>query len=296
MDIEALRYLVTLCETRSFSKTAELHYISTSTCSRKIRNLEEETGYTFFIRDSHTVTPTPAGLEMRDIAKRMLSMINHLDKSDLERMDGTYGQIRLAMDPWDRGTAIEPYLAAFLQQNPRSELVFKSATMAQIETGLLNHTFDAGLLIRPKGCADRRLDYAVIKAMGLVAWVHKDHPLACRSSVMLNDLVNCRIALFDRNRSPLIYDHIIAQMNRRISLTWICHVDHANHMLMMCCVNKYVGICSPIEVDADRKDFKVLPICDEPDAFEYVIAIKKGLRNEHVRSLCRMIERYAGGL
>jgi len=284
-----MRYLVTLCETNSFSKTAELHYISTSSCSRKIRSLEDEMGCMLFVRDSHGVTPTPAGMEMRDVARRMISMIDHLDRSKLEMQDGTYGQISLALDALDSGKVIEPYLKHFLNEYPQIKLAFHSATITNIETGLLNHTYDAGILIRPKGYEYPHFDYVVLKTMAIRAYVHKDHPLAERGAVTLEELVDWEIVLFDRNRSPAIYDHIIKVLYNTISLTWIHTVDRVGLMQTMCAVNQCVGICFSAEMGADGERFKELQICGVSDEFEYVLAVKKGLRKAPVQQLCRML-------
>ncbi len=296
VDIQTLRYLVTLCDTRSFSKTAELHYISTSACSRKIRNLEEELGCELFLRNSHSVTPTAAGMEMRDVARRMIQMVGHLDKNSLRGEEGTCGQIGVALDFLDCGTEIEADLKEFLRQHPQIELVFKSATMTQIETGLLDHTYDAGLLIRPAGYEHQHFKCVQLKKMGVIACVHKDHPLANRNSIALDDLLDWEIILFDRNRSPYIYDHIIRELYRKISLTWIRTVDTVNLMQTMCSVNRCVGICFPNEIRADKEKFRTLPICGVSDAFEYVFAIKKGLSNACVQQLYEMLEKNRGSL
>ena len=50
MDLDSLRILVDLAETKSFSKTAERSFMSQSAVSQRIRSLEQELGHVLIER------------------------------------------------------------------------------------------------------------------------------------------------------------------------------------------------------------------------------------------------------
>ena len=61
MNFDQLKIFMTVAECRSFTKAAELLYISHSTTSRSVSALEEGLGVKLLVRDNRSVRLTPAG-------------------------------------------------------------------------------------------------------------------------------------------------------------------------------------------------------------------------------------------
>ncbi|MDT7736435.1 MAG: hypothetical protein QOE12_3609, partial [Mycobacterium sp.] len=61
MNLQQLRYAVTLADTQSFTKAAANEYVVQSALSQQLRKLEDELGVTLFERTTRMVAPTPAG-------------------------------------------------------------------------------------------------------------------------------------------------------------------------------------------------------------------------------------------
>ena len=61
MELRQLRYFVKTAETLNFSEAARLLYVTQSTLSQQIRQLEQELDTMLFVRDSHNVTLTDSG-------------------------------------------------------------------------------------------------------------------------------------------------------------------------------------------------------------------------------------------
>ena len=76
MDIQALRYAVTLAEELHFRKAAERHYIAPQAFGRHVRALEKEIGARLFDRTSRRVTLTPAGVRLVDRAREVLASVD----------------------------------------------------------------------------------------------------------------------------------------------------------------------------------------------------------------------------
>ncbi len=74
MDIENLRTYIALCDIMNFSRTAEELFISQSTVSNRIRDLEAEAGVKLLERDRHTVSMTEEGRTFLEYAKRIVDM------------------------------------------------------------------------------------------------------------------------------------------------------------------------------------------------------------------------------
>ena len=74
MQIKQLEALVKVIDCASFSKAAEVSYLSQPTISSHVRNLERELGVTLLIRSTKRVRPTPAGQLLYDYAKEILDL------------------------------------------------------------------------------------------------------------------------------------------------------------------------------------------------------------------------------
>ena len=72
MELRQLRYFVKAAETLNFSEAAKQLFITQSTLSQQIRQLENELDIQLFQRNSHEVALTEAGNELLPYAKETL--------------------------------------------------------------------------------------------------------------------------------------------------------------------------------------------------------------------------------
>ena len=76
MEIEALKLIVLLSETLNFTQASDISFMSQSTFSRKISQIENELGIKMFSRTTHDVSITAEGeLILPEIRK----LISHYD-------------------------------------------------------------------------------------------------------------------------------------------------------------------------------------------------------------------------
>jgi DNA-binding transcriptional LysR family regulator len=68
-----LQTFLAVVQTRSFTQAAERLGLRQSTVSQHIRKLEEAAGRRLFVRDTHSVAPTPDGEAMIELARGILS-------------------------------------------------------------------------------------------------------------------------------------------------------------------------------------------------------------------------------
>ena len=78
MDIQSLRYALTLAEELNFGRAASVHYIAAQPFGRRIQRLERELGTRLFDRSSHHVALTPAGERFLPRAQRVIADIEAL--------------------------------------------------------------------------------------------------------------------------------------------------------------------------------------------------------------------------
>ena len=162
MDIQALRYAVTLAEELHFRKAAERHYIAPQAFGRHVRALEKEVGARLFDRTSRRVTLTPAGVRLVERACDVLARVDDLAAAVRDAPSATDdGVVRvgiLGFGAADRWTALRRLVQA---QLPDSLLV-------HIELDW-DSQFDA--------VREGEVDVAVVHDVGPVDGLRLDHVL-----------------------------------------------------------------------------------------------------------------------
>ena len=72
MELRQLKYFVKTAETLNFSEAAKALFVTQSTLSQQIRQLEQEIDTVLFVRDSHSVQITESGERLLPLAERTL--------------------------------------------------------------------------------------------------------------------------------------------------------------------------------------------------------------------------------
>ena len=85
MDVRALRYFVETVRHASFTQAARALFVTQSTVSKMIRQLEEEAGAQLLIRDGHTARPTDTGRVMYQRGLQVLETMRQLSEKSVKR-------------------------------------------------------------------------------------------------------------------------------------------------------------------------------------------------------------------
>lgn len=81
MELRQLRYFVKVAETLNFSEASKALFITQSTLSQQIKQLEQELGSPLFVRDSHKVGLTEAGSELFPMPVRLFSTLKSVSSA-----------------------------------------------------------------------------------------------------------------------------------------------------------------------------------------------------------------------
>ncbi|EFO31607.1 HTH-type transcriptional regulator DgdR [Roseibium sp. TrichSKD4] len=116
IDMDLYRTFLTINETGSFSKTADIVGRTPSAVSMQIKKLEELLDASVFIREGRSVRPTPEGEALLGYARRIL-MLNE-EAVSLFRSPEVEGEVRFGA-PSDFGTRLLPnFLSRFARTHP----------------------------------------------------------------------------------------------------------------------------------------------------------------------------------
>ena len=185
-NLRQLEYLVAIADTRSFRRAAERCATSQPTLSEQLKALENKLGALLIERTRTRVVPTPLGLQIVEIARRMLADAREVEK--LASSGGTElsGVVRLGLPP-----TIGPYLlpAVIPEMHrvfPTLKLYVREELPSGLPAALAKGRHDLVLTLLPVKEAELVTVPLFREALHLA--VAADHHLASRKSVRRTDL------------------------------------------------------------------------------------------------------------
>ncbi|MDQ7734014.1 LysR family transcriptional regulator [Halomonas sp. SpR1] len=135
-DLIILRDFLVLCETKSFSRTAEHRHVSVSGLSRRIQGLEEWAGTALFERRKGTLVLTEAGHRLQTVASQALSSLDCFRRSVADDINDQKQRIRFC-SPHIMATMFFPqWLPRIQEQFTQAKFSIESNTLPECLTAL----------------------------------------------------------------------------------------------------------------------------------------------------------------
>jgi LysR family hydrogen peroxide-inducible transcriptional activator len=152
--IKQLQYLVALRQHGHFGKAAEACFVTQSTLSAGLRELENLLGVTLVERTRRVVRFTPLGAKIAEKALRVLRETEEL--TDMARAEGKplHGELRLGVIPTIAPFLLPAMLPRLREQWPSLKLFLREETSQAACDALHRGQLDCVLLATPYPCGD----------------------------------------------------------------------------------------------------------------------------------------------
>jgi DNA-binding transcriptional LysR family regulator len=146
VDVKQLKALVTVVETGSVTRAAELLHLVQPAVTRHIRSLERELGVPLFERTRQGMRPTAAGLSLTERARRALAELDRA-RAELAPVPGfVTGIVSVGLLESTAGLLAEPLVAAVHRDHPGIELRVLTAYSGHLQQWLDDGDLDVSLL------------------------------------------------------------------------------------------------------------------------------------------------------
>lgn len=217
-----MKYFMKVAETLNFSMAAKELFITQSTLSQQILQMEHELDQPLFLRNSHEVTLTEAGHMLLPLAREAIRAADNCKIRMDELKNLATGELNIGVT-FSFVSIISETLTAFLRRYPHIKMNVTQSTMSELMEQLLRHELDFVLAFKPLR-ADPRIESHVLFHHRLAAIVNEHHPLASRKSITLDELQRYDLAVlrkgtqarnaFERSISGTAYQYKIkVEMN-----------------------------------------------------------------------------------
>ncbi len=195
MNLNDLRYVVAVAQTRNFRRAAEQCFVSQPALSVAIQKLEDELGVRIFERRRTAVTVTPIGEQVVAQAQRALEEVARVKEIARQGQDPLLGPLKVGVIH-----TVGPYLLPDLipllhDRAPDMPLVVEENQTARLDEMLRNGKLDVVIIALPFGGPGIVTTPVFDECFQVV--VPREHPWCGRLAVGANELGNERVLLLD---------------------------------------------------------------------------------------------------
>lgn len=220
MTLQHLKYVIAVAEHGSFSAAAKVLYISQSTLSAAIRELEETMGIQIFLRNNRGIRITADGEDFLRYAQEIVERSDALEK---RYQDRKYAPTRFAVSTQRLSFAVRAF-RKFMEQLAWDtyDVAIRECPTYTVISDVSSRKSDLGILalhdgylpVLEKTLAVNQVEFHEISRLPTFAFLRRGHPLAGRDMVSMSDLLQYPFVTYDQeaNRSEYTEEVVFHQI------------------------------------------------------------------------------------
>jgi len=148
IDIRALRYFVETARLKSFTQAATSLFVTQSTISKMVRQLEDEVGKPLLIREGKTVRMTDVGKVVYERGQEALGVVHRLTLEVADLSSLGRGQLTVGIPPMVN-LFFSPAVSAFRKRYPNLELTLAEHGGHLVEQLVASGELEVGATVLP---------------------------------------------------------------------------------------------------------------------------------------------------
>ena len=241
MELRQLKYFVKVAELLSFSKAAKALYITQSTLSQQIKQLEDELDMALFFRNNHKVTLTEAGETFLEGAKKTLADADDNKAKIMDLASGHRGTHNIGVTH-SFGSILTESILAFKKEFPQVHLNICYRNVVELMELISNGDLDFALSFKSSEKFDN-VESRILFDNKLSIIVREEHPLTRKKVVRLADLEDYELILPGVGlQARSAFDSILTE--RHLNLKVSIEANEVNTILNLLNKSNYVTVLS----------------------------------------------------
>mgnify|MGYP003357146048 FL=1 len=210
MNIQQLRYVVAIANSGTFREAAEKMYVSQPSLSISVRDLEKELAFKIFRRTSSGTFLTRRGMEFYEKAQELVKGFD-VFQNQYANPEEEKKEFSISSQHYD---FLPPLITQFSVLYPENKdfRIFESTTVQILDEVAQGHS-ELGIIYlnkqNTKGIM-QRVDKLGLEVVDLIPfqthiYLRKDHPLAKKESLVMEDLAHLPTVRFTQEKDEYLY-------------------------------------------------------------------------------------------
>lgn len=185
MELQQLRYFLSVLEEGSFSKAAAGHRISQQAVSKSIARLEQELGVQLVRRAGRQIEPTEVGTVLAEHAEIMAAETVQFQRKLNEMTGRSAGHLQIGSGPTAAVSIVADVVQRMLHEQPKLKVTVSGGTTRSMTPLLRRGELDAFVSILVQQAPDPLLAVEKLFSERTLLVARADHPLSSLETVAL---------------------------------------------------------------------------------------------------------------
>ena len=239
MDMQQLKYFLTLAKELHFWNTAAKMNITQSALSRQIQSLESELGVQLFYRNKRNVKLTPAGKFLQEKWTQEISQLESLHQLARQIHLGEYGTIRIAHPDSISSSILPDFVTKVTTAFPKLQLELLQLPYESQEDYLKNYKIDLAFTrdITPSQTISSKKIYTE----NLCLAIAENHPFKALKDITAKSLEEQKFLLTTGDYSSS-YNALVTDVLRSYSVIPEAYIRCEFGSTIMSMIKKGLGI------------------------------------------------------
>ena len=147
MDLRSLRYFIAVLEAGSLSRAAHSLFVAQPALTAQIKKLEAELGAQLLERTHAGISATPAGAQLYEDARRLLSDADAMRERIQHLPKGPEGSVTVAMPFLLTGLLMGPVIAELRHSHPRIRIFVLDNSSLMVRKAMSERRADLGIVV-----------------------------------------------------------------------------------------------------------------------------------------------------
>lgn len=287
MELRQLKYFIQLSKTLNFSTAARELFITQSTLSQQILNLERELDQQLFIRNSHEVLLTEAGRMLLPLARESVYKVDNCFLRMQELKNMLTGELNIGVT-YSFSSMISETMIDFLKKYPKVKLNVFYASMTDLIERLQRHELDFVVAFKPTE-HNEHIESRLLFDNRLAAIVNEHHPLAAKQEVTLDELERYCFALPAKGlQARHAFDQVLLHTDHHYNVK--TEINNVSLLLKLVRQTKFVTVLAEATI-IDETGLRAVPINVPSSRMEGCIhVLHDGYMKNSTRAFIQMLE------
>lgn len=280
MNLRQLEYFVSVAETLSFTKTADIFFISQTAITQQIKSLEQQLDVILLKRTKRHVELTPAGMIFLREAKAVLTRTENAITRTKMAATGFIGNLNIGVVEGYDNPRLPGILRSFRAGFPNVSISIHEAGVSSLYNSLLSQSLDVAINARfsHSNLEEKEISYKTLGDYKLIVLLPTTHPLAFRNILNLSELKDDTFIFTSINGNEDGFGHFESTMNHFIRAGFTPNIqqisDSFNTTALMVSANMGIAVLPSYALASSRNlgNLVTVPLDEKSDILEIVAA------------------------
>lgn len=295
MDLHKLKIFHLVVNAGGFTNASRELYLSQSTVSHHIKQLEDELGCQLFLRVGKRVVATDAGELLREHCEKIFQDVKNAEMSIRELAGLQRGTVRFGTGSTTLIYQLPPVLEMYQARYPNIELIVVSDITDVILRDVQSQKLDLGLVMLP--VEEKGLQVEPLCDEELKVAIPARYPLARKRMLTVRDVTQLRFILYERKTvMRRLIDNFFAELGVNPQIAMVMENIEAIKSLIGAGLGASVLPIHAVGNEAADRKVRLMRVQQHPLHRQLgLVTLKSGYVPNAVRELSGMIVAELGG-